>query len=302
MRRYGPYEPLEVLVKQKNATVYRARGPRGYAVLVVFEPGARARPRDEVAFTAWASADPQYYAFEVPAGPTDEEQLTRALLRLDRASELMYKLPTIEFLRAKPESRRERLWRKTKSASTRAMSTVSEVATAAVRGARRTGQAVSAAVSRAIPVLGRAMPAVGTLSAIIASIAVVVTTIHTLPRMLQRLEAIPVEKSGQGDPGWVGLPDHGGTGAASLARLMPTEPFRDQLRAPCLFPSERPGHSELPYRVIIRGGCWRRVDRRPPCGADYEYEDGCYAPIHKDPISKDPNAARPEWEAPSFNQ
>ncbi len=56
---------------------------------------------------------------------------------------------------------------------------------------------------------------------------------------------------------------------------MPDEPFKEQMRPPCLKGTA----------VEIRGGCWVTLEARPPCPrSTAEYEGKCYMPVRK----KDP--------------
>jgi hypothetical protein len=48
---------------------------------------------------------------------------------------------------------------------------------------------------------------------------------------------------------------------------MPKEPLPGQLRAPCT----------ADYEEEIRGGCWARLSKKPPCGKNsYEWKGACY--------------------------
>ena len=77
---------------------------------------------------------------------------------------------------------------------------------------------------------------------------------------------------GLGDQAWpIAVP---ATPAASQApgirESVPSEPFRNQLRPPC-----------VGGLVEIQGGCWTRLEVQPPkCPASaYEWKGGCYMPI-----------------------
>jgi hypothetical protein len=56
---------------------------------------------------------------------------------------------------------------------------------------------------------------------------------------------------------------------------MPTKPFKWQRRAPC-----------TEGEVAIRGGCWGKLESKPPnCEAfAYEWKGGCYTPVAAEPI------------------
>jgi hypothetical protein len=54
-----------------------------------------------------------------------------------------------------------------------------------------------------------------------------------------------------------------------LAYPMPGRPFSDQAKPPC-----------RGSEVLINGGCWVALEKRPPCNKDYaEYQGKCYLPI-----------------------
>ncbi|MCY1072996.1 hypothetical protein [Archangium lansingense] len=69
-------------------------------------------------------------------------------------------------------------------------------------------------------------------------------------------------------PTLVGTSDEGLVG---IAYPLPAKPFSDQAKAPCL-----PKKGE----VEINGGCWKTLEKRPPCYEDdAEYQGKCYAPV-----------------------
>lgn len=60
----------------------------------------------------------------------------------------------------------------------------------------------------------------------------------------------------------------------TIAYPLPSEPFRNQAKAPC---KTKRGEVE------INGGCWVELARRPPCFEDQaEYQGKCYLPVSKD--------------------
>ncbi|WNG53602.1 hypothetical protein F0U59_01435 [Archangium gephyra] len=67
------------------------------------------------------------------------------------------------------------------------------------------------------------------------------------------------------------LVDTGDEGPAGITYPLPAKPFSDQAKAPCL-----PKKGE----VEINGGCWKTLEKRPPCYEDdAEYQGKCYAPV-----------------------
>ncbi|HZI08380.1 MAG TPA: hypothetical protein VEZ71_30455 [Archangium sp.] len=67
------------------------------------------------------------------------------------------------------------------------------------------------------------------------------------------------------------LVDTGDVGPMGIAYPLPAKPFSDQAKAPCL-----PKKGE----VEINGGCWKALEKRPPCYEDdAEYQSKCYAPV-----------------------
>ncbi|WP_420945112.1 hypothetical protein [Archangium gephyra] len=67
------------------------------------------------------------------------------------------------------------------------------------------------------------------------------------------------------------LVDTGDVSPAGLTYPLPAKPFSDQAKAPCL-----PKKGE----VEINGGCWKALEKRPPCYEDdAEYQGKCYAPV-----------------------
>ena len=69
-----------------------------------------------------------------------------------------------------------------------------------------------------------------------------------------------------------------------VAYPMPSEPFRNQAKGPCLTKSGE---------VEINGGCWMALEKRPPCYERHaEHLGKCYMPINKD-RGEVPRAARP---------
>jgi hypothetical protein len=62
--------------------------------------------------------------------------------------------------------------------------------------------------------------------------------------------------------------------AAEIAYPLPSEPFRNQAKAPCRTKADE---------VEINGGCWVELARRPPCSeTQAEYQGKCYLPVSKD--------------------
>ncbi|HZI08398.1 MAG TPA: hypothetical protein VEZ71_30550 [Archangium sp.] len=60
-------------------------------------------------------------------------------------------------------------------------------------------------------------------------------------------------------------------GPAGIAYPIPDKPFSNQLRPPC--------RNKVDH-VVINGGCWIEIARRPPCDEDHaEYQGKCYIPI-----------------------
>jgi hypothetical protein len=60
-------------------------------------------------------------------------------------------------------------------------------------------------------------------------------------------------------------------GEVAIAYPMPGGPFRNQAKAPC-FPDEG--------EVVINGGCWMALEKRPPCLKNQaEYQGKCYLPV-----------------------
>lgn len=67
------------------------------------------------------------------------------------------------------------------------------------------------------------------------------------------------------------LVDTGDERPAGITYPLPAKPFSDQAKAPCL-----PKKGE----VEINGGCWKTLEKRPPCYEDdAEYQGKCYAPV-----------------------
>jgi hypothetical protein len=67
------------------------------------------------------------------------------------------------------------------------------------------------------------------------------------------------------------LVDTGDDSPAGITYPLPAKPFSDQAKAPCL-----PKKGE----VEINGGCWKTLEKRPPCYEDdAEYQGKCYAPV-----------------------
>jgi hypothetical protein len=69
----------------------------------------------------------------------------------------------------------------------------------------------------------------------------------------------------------------------AVAQTLPEKPLPDQRRPPC----GKNGQVEL------RGGCWYRVDAKPPCEADaYAWQGACYVPAtasrHQQPTANPP--------------
>ncbi|MFL5357211.1 hypothetical protein [Archangium sp.] len=72
--------------------------------------------------------------------------------------------------------------------------------------------------------------------------------------------------------------------AAAPSYPLPSEPFRNQAKAPC-----RADADELE----INGGCWMTLERRPPCSVTQaEYKGKCYMPVSKD-RGRLPQSAQP---------
>jgi hypothetical protein len=146
----------------------------------------------------------------------------------------------------------------------------------------------NATIYRAI---GRAMPAAGTFVSVVASVAVIVTMMRTP----WRSEATSAVRAVDSAPLSGRLDRVQGSVSMTFTRPLPSKPFRWQLLVPCRFPGEPAEHPEYAERVPIRGGCWRQLARKPPCGADFDHEGSCYEPIHKDPRpTDDPSALQPE--------
>ncbi|WNG45412.1 hypothetical protein F0U60_15855 [Archangium minus] len=68
----------------------------------------------------------------------------------------------------------------------------------------------------------------------------------------------------------------GGTrGPAGIAYRLPDKPLQGQARPPC--DTERD-------EVVINGGCWVALERRPPCHKEQaEYQGKCYLPVSAKP-------------------
>ncbi len=57
-------------------------------------------------------------------------------------------------------------------------------------------------------------------------------------------------------------------------RTIPAQPLEGQKTRGC----------EEEDSETINGGCWVRLERRPPCGArHFEHRGGCYMPVAEDP-------------------
>ncbi|MBM7117784.1 hypothetical protein [Archangium primigenium] len=61
----------------------------------------------------------------------------------------------------------------------------------------------------------------------------------------------------------------------TIAVPMPPKRLEKQQASPCLPAST--GDEE------INGGCWSRMERRPPCGQFYEHQGRCYVPVRESP-------------------
>jgi hypothetical protein len=69
----------------------------------------------------------------------------------------------------------------------------------------------------------------------------------------------------------------------TIAVPMPPTRLEKQQAPPCLPASA--GDEE------INGGCWSRMERRPPCGQFYEHKGRCYVPVRETP--KPPTSVGP---------
>ncbi|ATB40729.1 hypothetical protein CYFUS_006185 [Cystobacter fuscus] len=63
----------------------------------------------------------------------------------------------------------------------------------------------------------------------------------------------------------------------AVAVPMPPKRLERQQAPPCTPP---PGG-----QVEINGGCWSRMEQRPPCGQFYEHQGQCYVPVRETPRS-----------------
>jgi hypothetical protein len=57
--------------------------------------------------------------------------------------------------------------------------------------------------------------------------------------------------------------------STAIIREVPEDPLPGQRRPPC------PRNVE----IAINGGCWYKVDIKPPCGDYYEWQSACYLPV-----------------------
>jgi hypothetical protein len=57
--------------------------------------------------------------------------------------------------------------------------------------------------------------------------------------------------------------------SAAITKKVTEQPLPGQRRHPC------PRNVE----VVINGGCWYKVDIKPPCGDYYEWQSACYLPV-----------------------
>jgi len=83
----------------------------------------------------------------------------------------------------------------------------------------------------------------------------------------------------QPPPEWP-IPEHVTTDwltrdGGAIAVPMPPKRLERQQAPPCLPAST--GDEE------INGGCWSRMERRPPCGQFYEHQARCYVPVRETP-------------------
>src|SRR6476659_8285758 len=67
MATYGPYVLQETLRDDKRGAVYRARGPRGPALLFVPVRDSHARSQVPLTFLVQTSTSPSFWAIEIPS-------------------------------------------------------------------------------------------------------------------------------------------------------------------------------------------------------------------------------------------
>lgn len=71
----------------------------------------------------------------------------------------------------------------------------------------------------------------------------------------------------------------------AVAYPLPSEPFRNQAKAPCVAKADE---------VEINGGCWVELAKRPPCGeTSAEHQGKCYMPMNKDRGGQPPRSNKP---------
>ncbi|WP_434391481.1 hypothetical protein [Melittangium boletus] len=60
-----------------------------------------------------------------------------------------------------------------------------------------------------------------------------------------------------------------------IAVPVPPKRLERQQAPPCVSPPDG--------QVEINGGCWSRMEQRPPCGQFYEHQGRCYVPVRETP-------------------
>lgn len=256
MATFGPYELQETLSDNKRGAVYRARGPRGPALLYVPVRDSLDRSQLPLSFVVHTSTSPSFWAIEIPSVIPEMSQKLLGMTFWRFLSVLGYLLKFIklEFVQAntavkpapkpKPKRREPQRW-----------------------------------------VTLRSAHVLGGVALLTGAVALVVALFSTTPapKPADLVTAPSVAASGGVDPA-------AGAGAGSLWALptalpsgsgiqkpqahvfaavpMPPQPLPGQERPPCALPEKE-----------VNGGCWFELSSPAPCPDNIvEYKGRCYIP------------------------